>query len=371
MTLSETLPVDGGAGMVPQNISPSRRPALPQLHDHKLDPAPVLVEIVRGAMVESQHRGAFAVVDAAGRIVRSAGAVDRPVYPRSAIKPLQALPLLETGAADKYGLGLEELALACASHHGEPVHVQKVSAWLGRIGLGEGNLECGAHLPTDVPSAQALIRGSQPPSQLHNNCSGKHTGFLCTAACLGEDPKGYIEAEHPVMRRVIRAVGEMTGTDMARAPAGRDGCGIPVIGITLQAMAQGMARMADPNGLPDERRAASTRLLDAMAAHPLLVDGTGGLAVAIMQIAGDRVRIKPGAEGVFCVALPKLGLGIALKIEDGAGRAAEVAIASLLDRLGCFTAAERAALQRYLEPKIKNVAGVDVGLLRPAAVLAQ
>ncbi|WP_229743441.1 asparaginase [Aliidongia dinghuensis] len=340
---------------------------MPPSTDLHQDPAPVLVEIVRGAMVESRHRGAFAVVDAAGKIVRSAGAVDQPVFPRSAIKPLQALPLLETGAADKYGLGAEELALACASHHGEPVHVQKVSAWLCRIGMGEGDLECGAHLPTDVPSAQALIRGSQPPSQLHNNCSGKHTGFLCTAACLGEDHRGYIEAEHPVMRRVITAVGDMTGTDMARAPAGRDGCGIPVIGLTLQAMAQGMARMADPTGLHDERRAASTRILDAMAAHPLLVDGTGGLAVEVMLVAGDQVRLKPGAEGVFCAALPKLGLGLALKIEDGAGRAAEVAVAALLDRLGCFTDDQRMALHPFLLPKIKNVAGVEVGVMRPAA----
>jgi len=134
-------------------------------------------------------------------------------------------------------------------------------------------------------------------------------------------------------------------------------------------MAQGMARMADPNGLPDERRAASTRILDAMAAHPLLVDGTGGLAVAVMQVAGDKVRLKPGAEGVFCVSLPKLGLGIALKIEDGAGRASEVATISLLDRLGCFTAEERMALHPFLAPKIKNVAGVEVGALRPAAAL--
>jgi len=331
------------------------------------DPAPVLVEIVRGAMVESRHRGAFAVVDAAGKVVRSAGAIDRPVYPRSAIKPLQALPLVETGAADKYGLGAEELALACASHHGEPIHVQKVSAWLGRIGLGEGNLECGAHLPTDVPSAQALIRGNQPPSQLHNNCSGKHTGFLCTAQCFGENPKGYIEADHPVMRRVLQAVGDMTGTDMGRAPAGRDGCGIPVIGLTLQAMAQGMARLADPSGLPDERRAASTRILDAMAAHPLLVDGSGGLTVEVMQVAGDKVRVKFGAEGVFCAALPTLGLGIALKIEDGAGRAAEVAIMAVLDRLGCFTSEQRMALHPFIEPKIKNVANVEVGLMRAAA----
>ena len=340
-----------------------------QPFDAAHDPAPVLVEIVRGAMVESRHRGAFALVDAAGRVVRFAGAIDRPVYPRSAIKPLQALPLVESGAADKYGLGPEELALACASHHGEPMHVQKVSAWLGRFGRGESDLECGAHLPSDVPSAQALIRGSQPPSQLHNNCSGKHTGFLCTAACFGEDPKGYIEAEHPVMRRVVRAVGDMTGTDMARAPDGRDGCGIPVIGVTLQGLAQGMARMADPTHLPDERRDAATRILDAMAAHPLLVDGTGGLAVAVMQAAGDRVRLKSGAEGVFCAALPKLGLGIALKIEDGAGRAAEVTIAALLDRLGCFTAEDRMALHPFLVPKIKNVAGVEVGLLRPAAAL--
>jgi L-asparaginase II len=334
------------------------------------DPAPILVEVLRGPMVESRHRGAVAIVDAAGKVVRSWGDIELPVYPRSATKPLQALPLVESGAADAFGLGPEELALACASHHGEPIHVSKVASWLARVGLAESDLECGAHLPYDVPSSQALIHDGVGPSQLHNNCSGKHTGFLCTAKCLGEQTAGYIEADHPVQIRVTAALESMTGLDLSRAPRGRDGCGIPVIGMSLHGLARAFARMADPAGLGDERRAAITRIMDAMIAAPVLVDGTGGLTAQVMTIAGAKVRLKPGAEGVFCAALPSLGLGIALKVEDGNGRGAQVAIMALLDGLGCFTAEQRMALHPFLAPKLHNVAGIEVGGLRAAASLA-
>ncbi|MBV8653624.1 MAG: asparaginase [Alphaproteobacteria bacterium] len=330
---------------------------------------PVLVEVLRGDLVESRHRGAVAVVDAAGKVVMSWGDIERPVFARSAIKPLQALPLVESGAADRYGARARELALACASHHGEVSHTEAVAAWLGRAGLAADDLECGAHLPNDTPSAHALLRAGNKPSALHNNCSGKHTGFLTTARHLGEATRGYIAADHPVQRRVTQALQEMCGVDLARAPHGTDGCGIPVLGIPLAAMARGMARMADPKGLPAERTEAARRLLDAMREFPVMVDGTGGFPTVLMQVAGTKLRLKPGAEGVFCGALPGLGYGVALKIEDGAGRAAEVAMGGVLERLGLFSDDERAKLDLLLRPVIKNIAGRAVGAMRPSAAL--
>jgi L-asparaginase II len=363
------LPEPRPLGHGEREAEPDAERAMPDAIKDISDPSPILVEVVRGAMVESRHRGAVAVVDAAGHVVHALGAIDRPVFARSAIKPLQALPLVESGAADKYGLGNEELALACASHQGQPLHIETVSRWLDRLGLGPDDLECGAHLPTDLPSSQALIRAGLAPSNLHNNCSGKHSGFLCTAKCLGEPTRGYIEADHPVQQRVLKVLEEMTGLDLSRAPRGRDGCGIPVVGITLHGMARAMARMADPTGLHDERRAAATRLLDAMAAAPVMIDGTSGMANAVMSVAGATVRLKPGAEGVFCAALPTLGLGVALKIEDGTQRAAQLAMATLLNRLDCFNPEQRMALHPFLAPRLHNVAGVEVGFIRPAAAL--
>src|SRR5579864_5963971 len=165
---------------------------------------PVLVEVIRGASVESRHRGVVAIADAAGKIVRSLGDVDRLVYPRSSLKPIQALPLVETGAADGFALGHEELALACASHRGEPMHVERVAAWLAKVGLGAADLECGAHPPRDEPTYHAMLRAGATPSPLHNNCSGKHAGFLTTARWLGEPTRGYIERDHPVQQRIAR-----------------------------------------------------------------------------------------------------------------------------------------------------------------------
>jgi L-asparaginase II len=330
---------------------------------------PVLVEVMRGDLVESRHRGAAAIVDAAGKIVLSWGDIERPVFARSAIKPMQALPLVESGAADRYGIGPRELALSCASHHGEVSHTEAVAAWLARAGLSADDLECGAHLPNDLSSAHALLRAGIVPSALHSNCSGKHTGFLTTARHLGEATRGYVAADHPVQRRVTQALGEMCGIDPAHAPHGTDGCGIPVIGIPLAAMARGMARMADPRGLPAERTEAARRLLEAMREYPVMVDGTGGFPTVLMQVAGAKLRIKPGAEGVFCGSLPGLGFGVALKIEDGAGRAAEVAMGAILERLGLFSDDERATLDGLLRPVIKNVAGRVVGSMRPSTAL--
>jgi L-asparaginase II len=329
---------------------------------HRSDPA--LAEATRGEMVESRHVGAYAVADAAGRIVLAAGDIHRPIYARSAIKPLQALPLIETGAAEHYSLGIGEIALACASHNGVPQAAAAVAAWLERIGLEASDLECGAHMPSEHTAAEALLRAGLPPSALHNNCSGKHAGFLTTAKYLDEPTRGYIGAEHPVQRRVLATLSAMTGLDLTRAPHGIDGCGIPVVGIPLNALARAMARLADPAGLAPGRRAAAARILEAMAAEPRIVAGASRFTREVMLAAGAAVRLKPGAEGTFCAALPGIGLGIALKIDDGAGRAADVAMGGILVKLGVLDPDQIAALAPVLRPQIANVAGLPVGELR-------
>ncbi len=328
---------------------------------------PVLVETLRGDVVESRHRGSFAVVDATGRVVASAGDIAAPVFPRSAVKPLQALPLVESGAADALALSDREIALACASHRGEPAHVDAVRAWLAAAKLGPSDLECGAHAPANEAAAAALIRQGLPPSPLHNNCSGKHAGFLCTAAHLGEDTRGYVGRDHPVQRRVADALADMTGADVAAAPCGHDGCGIPAFALPLRAIARGMARMVDTAGLGPARARAAGTILTAMAAEPFFVEGTNRFVSTCLAVAGDSVRVKVGAEGFYAAALPRLGYGIALKIEDGATRAAELATASLLRSLGCFDAGQERALATFLAPVILDVAGVPVGALRPTS----
>lgn len=329
---------------------------------------PVLVEVVRGDMVESVHRGAVAVADASGGLVFAAGDAARPTYPRSAVKPLQALPLLETGAAARWHLDDRHIALACASHGGEPEHVALVDEWLRRIGLSDADLECGAHWPSHADSARALAAAGRQPRPLHNNCSGKHAGFLSTARHLGEPTSGYIGVDHPVQRRVAAALGEMTGSEMAAAPWGVDGCGIPTFALPLAALAAGMARLGDPRGLGPTRAAAADRIRRAMAAHPHLVAGTGRCCTAVMAAAA-QVLVKAGAEGVYAAALPERGLGLALKIEDGAGRAAEVALLAVLARLGAVAPERMEALAARAHPPLLNVAGRRVGSLRPAGPL--
>ncbi len=330
---------------------------------------PVLIEVTRGAAVESRHRGAFVVVDASGKIVRSAGDPHMPVYPRSAVKPLQAIPLIETGAADKFGLTHRELALACASHKGEPAHVDAVNAWLARIGLSPAALACGIQAPRTAAAAKQAILAGRPLTGATHNCSGKHTGFLTACVACGDNPSGYIEPHHPAQKRVTRALEEMTGCDLSAVPMGRDGCGIPTYHMPLHGLATGMARLADPSKLPAARADAAKRLLNAMAAEPFYVNGTGGFATEAMT-AVPSVRVKGGAEGVYAAILPGLGLGMALKIDDGAARAAESAAAHILRGLGCFNAAQEQELQSFLSPVITTDTGRDTGTIRPTDALA-
>jgi L-asparaginase II len=330
---------------------------------------PVLVEVVRGPLLESSHRGAVAVVDADGASVLALGDIKRPVYPRSAVKALQALVMVEAGAAERFGLGEEELAIACGSHGGEPAHVATVERMLARAGLEPAALQCGAHWPIHQPSAHALARAGGTATALHNNCSGKHAGFLCVACAMNVDHRNYIAPENPVQREVRAAIEELTGAALSEDVCAIDGCSVPTWAMPLSALAHGFARFGTGRGLAAERAAAAARLRAACAAKPWHVAGTGRFCTEIMQRLGARAFVKTGAEGVFCGALPDVGLGIALKCEDGAGRAAEVVMAAVIARLLNLGSKDRAWLERFVRPAMKNWNGVAVGAMRPTGAL--
>ncbi len=328
---------------------------------------PVLVEATRGGIVESRHRGAAVVVDAHGGTVLSVGDVEQAVFPRSAVKALLALPLVETGAADRLGLTDAQLALACASHSGQPEHVGAAAAMLARAGRTGDVLECGAHWPYREDAMRAMIAAGQTPTPLHNNCSGKHAGFVCLACDQGHDPAGYVSPEHPTMQMVTRALAEMTGTALDARNRAVDGCSIPTFAIPLRALALAFARFATGQGLSPDRAAAAARLRAAVAGHPFMVAGSDRFDTRLMTATGPAVFSKTGAEGVFCVALPTLGLGLALKCDDGAGRASEAATAAILRRLLPDLSEVLADLAR---PTLRNWNGIAVGEVRPAEALA-
>ena len=323
----------------------------------------VVIEVTRGPVVESRHEGIAAVVKADGTVVASWGDIDAAILPRSANKPIQAMAFVESGAVERFGLGDEHIALSCASHNGEPRHVETVRAWLGKIGLGEGDLECGTHAPRLPQTVEALIRANAVPTAAFNNCSGKHSGFLTTAVHYGEPTKGYITYDHPVQRRLRDVMSDLCGADAHAFPHGTDGCGIPTLVTPLRSLARAMASMADPSRLSNRHAEAATRIRTAMNAEPFMVAGTGRFCTRINGDLAGVAQVKTGAEGVFCAMLPTLGLGVAIKMWDGAGRAAEVAMAALLDHLGVMPAAGR---DEVLHPAIRNVVGLLVGEMRPA-----
>lgn len=332
---------------------------------------PILVEVTRGGLVESFHRGAVVVVDAAGGRRIALGDVERPVFPRSAVKALQALPLVESGAADRYGFGDAELALACSSHNGEPRHVETAAAMLAKAGRGEADLECGCQVPSSPAAAEALVRAGREPNQLHNNCSGKHAGFICVACHRGLDPKGYVLPDHAVQRAITATLAEMTGTDLGPDVRGVDGCSIPTYAIPLDRLALAFARFITGEGLPPERAHAARRLAAACMAEPFMVAGSGRFCTDAMTALRGRVFVKTGAEGVFCAALPELGLGVALKCDDGSSRASETMMAAVIDALVPMSVAERERLAERLSPSLQNRRGITVGAIRPVTGLVE
>ena len=331
---------------------------------------PVLVEVTRGQLVESRHRGMAVVMDGDGKVVMSLGDVSTPVFPRSAIKSMQALPLVESGAADRYGFGDRELALACASHSGEPEHMRLAGDMVARAGLGEADFECGCHWSSHQKVLIEQARAGDKPNQLGNNCSGKHAGFLCLSCHAGVDHHGYVGYDHFVQASVRDVMTELTGAAHGHDTCGTDGCSIPTYAVPLTNVAHGFARMASGTGLAPQRAAAARRLMAACMAEPFYVAGTGRACTTLMQLAPGRIFAKTGAEGVYCAAIPEKGYGIALKCEDGSTRGAEAMIGAVLAKLFDDDQELSANLADWSNKTLKNWNGIEVGQIRPAGELA-
>lgn len=325
---------------------------------------PVLVEVTRGALVESRHRGMVIAVDGDGKTVFSLGETDSGVFPRSACKAMQALPLMESGAADAYGFGAKELALACSSHNGEPEHVALAARMLAAAGRDVETLECGAHWSSSQPTLIAQARSLDRPTALHNNCSGKHAGFVCAVCHGGGDPRGYVTYDHPLQREIRGTMEALTGGVLGHDNCGTDGCSIPTYAVPLKGLAHGFAKMATGTGLAPERARASKRLIEACMAEPFYVAGTGRACTKIMQLAPGRIFAKTGAEGVFCAAIPEKGIGIALKCEDGTTRAAEAMVAATLARFFKDEPDLHTSLMEMANHAMHNWNGLFVGDVR-------
>ncbi|MBL9079684.1 MAG: asparaginase [Planctomycetes bacterium] len=335
---------------------------------------PVLTVVTRSGQVESWHRGAVAVCHD-GEPVLAVGDVDGFVFARSAVKPLQALPFLERGLAERLALPDAELAVMCASHDGAPVHTAAVRSFLARGGLREDQLGCGPHAPFDADARRDLLRSGAKPEKVHNNCSGKHTGFLHLARACGDDLTRYLEPDSRAQQEVHAAVAAMAGCP-APLPLGLDGCGAPTFRLPLVALARAFSRLANPTGLPPVRAAACRRILQAVGTAPTLLAGEERLCTALVRTWPGGCFAKNGAEGVYAVALAPDparrrwpgGLGLSIKIDDGAERGYQPVVVDLLRRLGVFAGdAVPAALQAFHRVPIHNTQRREVGEVRCAA----
>lgn len=324
-----------------------------------------MVEISRGPILESVHSGDAVICDASGQIVEAWGDPNKVVLPRSSAKMIQALPLVESGAADRFGLNDEHIALACASHGAQPLHVQKVQKWLSDIELHESDLRCGAHEPMDKDSRRDMLLAGETPCQYHNNCSGKHSGFLTLNKHFGGH-ESYNDIDHPVQQTCLSAFEDLT---QETSPGyGIDGCSAPNHASTIHGMARAMAYFAAAESSGNLRQQAAARIREAMMRNPVLLSAEGRACARLIAATDHKVAVKTGAEGYFIAIVPEKKLGVALKITDGTTRASEVAIAAILVKLGVLDPAHPDA-QRYINAPIKNSNGLLTGTMRPSNFL--
>jgi L-asparaginase II len=334
----------------------------------------LLVEVMRGSAVESVHHGTVAVVDTAGRLVAWAGDPEQFAYFRSSAKPFQAIPVIESGAADAFGFTPAELALCCASHHAEPHHQREVSAMLAKLGLTDSALRCGIPLPGDEAEAGRILSGLVPRSPLQCDCSGKHTGMLATCVHMGYPIESYLEPDHPVQQMIRGIMAEVCRLPESDLRLATDGCSVPTFGMSIRAFATAFAALANPHLVPESaggrHHAALDRLRSAMIAHPENVAGTDDPVTDLMALGGGTIAAKSGAEGLLCVALPERGLGIAIRIADGTYRALPVALASVLAQLDAVGPSIITEFLARQNPELRNHNQRLVGELRAAFTLA-
>lgn len=317
------------------------------------------VHCTRGEVVESVHRVHAAVVDWNGRLIRRHGDPDRVTFYRSAVKPIQALPLVEDGVADAYGLNDDELALCCASHNSGHRHLTAARSILKKAGCREEDLRCGPHLPLNADNAEALLRAGVTPGPIHNNCSGKHAGMLALAAFHGWPVQGYLDPEHPVQQRMRAEVSRWSEIPEAEIPTAIDGCGVPTFALSLRAMAYSFARFT----AAAREGEGPARIVRAMVRSPYMVAGEKRLCTKLMWVAGDRVFAKTGAEGLYCAGVIDGAVGVAVKVEDGARRGSDAALVRVLEALGALSADQVEELSEFGRPPVKNTLDQEVGRL--------
>ena len=332
-------------------------------------PEPALLAVSwRGPVAEAEHYGHLAVCDTDGRLLASLGDAEKPTVLRSSAKPLQALAVVTSGAARQFRLSPEHLAVCCGSHSGSAAHLAVVGEMLDRLGLTEADLACGAHWPEDPAEFDRLKRAGQRPSQLHNNCSGKHAGMLATSLALGAPLADYLAPEHPTQALIREHLAAMSGVPAAALAPLIDGCSAPTYALPLCAIATAFARLAQPAALPPDLRAAAELLVGGMNGAPELVGAAGGLGTELMRAWPGRLAVKGGAEGLFAFGVVRTGVGVALKVSDGASRAWPPLVLSLL---GAGGAEAPPALAAFARAEQLNCRGTVVGHLAPAADFSQ
>jgi len=329
--------------------------------------AEILVKVIRGDLVESQHRGHLVVTDRDGKILFSLGNPDHVTYWRSAAKPFQAIPLIERNAVERFGLTGPEIALFTSSHGGEERHVEAVRNLLHKLGLAESNLDCGSAAPMHIPSAKKLVASGKEFEALNNACSGKHSGMLALSLLLDAPLTGYIHREHPVQQEMLHTVCQCAALSPDQVYLGIDGCGVPVFGLPVRNMAMAYARLSLPEGYFNPARIKALHTIrDAMTSHPYFVAGTDRLDTVLMEVTKGKVVAKLGSEGVYCIGIVNRGIGLALKIEDGNYRAIDPVVIQALKQLNYITDAEFEALRHLWRPKLKNHRGDEIGHLEAA-----
>lgn len=329
---------------------------------------PILVEVTRGDLIESHHRGAYCVVDYQGNIIDKSGDIDNPIYPRSSIKVIQAISLLESGAADKFNITEQEISLACSSHNGEEIHINTALSMLKKAGLDDNDLQCGSHWPMNEQATVDLATSGQKPGMVHNNCSGKHSGFLVYMKHEKLPIDNYLSENHPLQISIRSILEDVCDINLSNAKVGIDGCAIPTWAIPLRSLAKGFAKLSAPEkNFSSSRAKAIQRITNSVFKHPYMIAGKDRYDTKIMEAFPHQIFVKIGAEGVFCAFLPKLGYGIAVKCDDGAFRGAETILSGILVKLGIFSLQDfknTNTIDLYNTP-VKNRNGDTVGIIRP------
>jgi L-asparaginase II len=329
---------------------------------------PILV--YRGEYVESTHDVHIAVVDNEGKLLYSYGDPNRLTFPRSSMKPFQAVPLIETGAAEAFGYSPAELSLSCASHSGESFHRESVLNIMSRIQLEEEALQCGTHIPRDIESYKQLVREGKELTPVFSNCSGKHSGMLATAVHMNEDIASYREVNHPVQQRILNAIEEVCGFPKENIQLSVDGCGVPVHRLPLYNAALGFARLANPAGIASKERTGTLLTIrNAMMEYPEMVGGTKRFDTDVMNAFKGNIVAKAGAEAVQCIGVVDKGIGIAAKVEDGTARATSVVIMEVLKQLGIGDEHLFNLLEEYVNGPVFNARNDKIGVIKASFTL--